>query len=133
MPASPSVRCADCGRVLDEPPTPDPAVHEPCPDCGATNRALARNAEDSLGGIHEQLRLVQKGKRPGVHGRRLLEVKSGASRSADGTWAEILQVVDRIRRRYRKRVVAEDGRVLRDVDVPLEEHQGDGSAKRKPE
>jgi hypothetical protein len=76
----------------------------------------------------EHLTLVQKGSRPGVHGRRLVEMKSGDSLSGDGTWAQTWQVVDRVNRRYRKRVVAADGTVIRDVDKPLEEHQGHGSA-----
>jgi hypothetical protein len=80
--------------------------------------------------IHSSIRLVHKGERPGVKGHRLLEVTSGDSMSADGTWADVTQVVDRVNHRYRKRVVKADGSVVRDVDEALEDHQGFGSARR---
>lgn len=76
---------------------------------------------------------MHKGERPGVRGHRLLEVTSGESMSADGTWADVTQVVDRVNRRYRKRVVKADGFVVRDVDEPLEDHQGYGSHRRSTE
>lgn len=53
--------------------------------------------------------------------------------SVDGTWADVTQVVDRVNRRYRKRVVKADGTVMRDVDEPLEDHQGYGSDRRSME
>ena len=42
------------------------------------------------------------------------------------------QTVDRENNRYRKRVVdSQTGEILRDVDHPLTDHQGYGSAKKK--
>jgi hypothetical protein len=45
--------------------------------------------------------------------------------SADGTWAEVEQVVDRETKRYRKRVVLADGTVAKDCDGPIEGGHGD--------
>lgn len=45
--------------------------------------------------------------------------KTGASQSADGTYAQVEQVVDRENKRYRKRVVLEDGTVVKDYDGPI--------------
>ena len=120
--AAPAVECAACGHIIDESTELDPHLRAPCPGCGATSRLIKVAIEDSVS-VHDMISLVLKGDRPGVRGR-LLRVKSGASLSADGTWAEVIQVVDRVRRRYRKRVVTADGRVVRNVDEPLEDHNG---------
>ena len=85
--------------------------------------------EDSIE-LHSSLAYVHKGDRPGVRSRRLLEGRAGDSQSADGTWAYVEQVVDRINRRYRKFVRTAERSVVRDVDEPLDDHQGHGSAKR---
>jgi predicted nucleic acid-binding Zn-ribbon protein len=125
----PSVSCNGCGAVFAEPTDLDPALRQPCPECGSLSRHISMRIEDSVE-IHSMLSVVHKGDRPGVRGRRLVESMTGDSQSdIDGTWSHVEQVVDRIRRRYRKLVVTADGRVIRDVDEPLEDHQGRGSAK----
>jgi hypothetical protein len=58
-------------------------------------------------------------------GKPVMTAKSGASQSADGTWAEVEQVVDREAQRYRKRVVLDDGTVVKDYDGPLDGGHGD--------
>lgn len=127
--SSPTVECGTCGHVLDERTDGDPAAREPCPGCGGRSRLVKVAVHDSVT-LHSSIRLVHKGERPGVRGHRLLEVKSGDTPSADGTWADVTQVVDRVNRRYRKRVVKSDGAVVRDVDEPLEDHRGYGSARQ---
>ena len=124
-----AVECGDCGNELDEATNKDPASRRPCPSCGSTRRIIRVNIEDRLE-LHSSLRYVHKGQRTGVRGRRLVEGSVGDSQSADGTWAFVEQLVDRIKRRYRKFVRTADGRVIRDVDEPLQEHRGFGSAKR---
>ena len=52
-------------------------------------------------------------------GEKTIEHKGGASRSADGTWAQSEQRVDRIEKRYSKKVVKEDGTVVKDVSGSL--------------
>jgi hypothetical protein len=125
----PPVACNACGAALAEPTDLDPALRRPCPQCGSLSRLVKVQVEDSIS-VHSSIAVVHKGDRPGVRGRRLVESKSGDSQSDDGSWAHVEQVVDRINRRYRKRVVTADGRVVRDVDKRLEDHRGRGSAKR---
>lgn len=124
----PSVSCNSCGAALTEPTDLDPALRQPCGECGGLTRLVNVQIEDSIT-FHSSLSLVHKGDRPGVRGRRLMVSKTGDSQSKDGTWAHVDQVVDLVNRRYRKRLVTADGRVVRDVDEPLEDHQGYGSAK----
>jgi len=68
-------------------------------------------------------------------GGKILELFTGAAPSRDLSrpfkWVFKNQVIDRLNNRYKERIVAPDGTVLRDVDHPLTEHQGRGSAKRK--
>ena len=50
----------------------------------------------------------------------------------DGLSKPLPQVVDRINNRYRKLVIdPQTGEKLRDVDEPLSDHQGYGSAKKR--
>ena len=123
------VHCGDCDAVLDAAPNEDALRRKPCPSCGSKRRLVKANLEGRLE-LRISLRYVQKGERPGIRGRRLVEGRTGESQSSDGTWASVEQVVDRINRRYRKLVRTADGKVIRDVDEPLEEHQGYDSAKR---
>jgi hypothetical protein len=62
----------------------------------------------------------------------LWELVSGHSLSvALGRFVEKMRLVDRKDDRYKERVVDPvTGEVLRDVDEPLSEHRGQGSAKR---
>ena len=49
-----------------------------------------------------------------------------------GRWHRIRWVIDRIAKRYQKRIIdGETGEVLRDEDKPLSEHRGHGSARKK--
>ncbi len=79
--------------------------------------------------------LAYKAKRPGFKSsgksRPFLEGFSGDDQSNDGTWAKVIRVIDRLTNRYRERVTLEDGTVPRDVDEPLTDHFGRGSAKHK--
>lgn len=125
-----AVHCGTCDAVLDAAPDEDVLHRRPCPSCGSVRRLIKVDLEGRIQ-LHTSLRYVQKGDRPGIRGRRLIEGRTGESQSRDGTWASVEQVVDRINRRYRKLVRTADGRVVRDVDEPLEEHQGYGSAKRR--
>jgi hypothetical protein len=63
--------------------------------------------------------------RRGESGKPVLVGRTGASQSADGTYAQVEQVVDRENKRYRKRVVLEDGTVVKDYDGPLDGGHGD--------
>ena len=126
--SAPTVECGECGSVLEEATNQDPALRQPCANCGSLRRLVKVQLEGAIE-FHSNLSYVQKGERPGVRGRRLVEGRVGDSQSSDGPWAYVEQLVDRINRRYRKLVRKADGHVVRDMDEPLDDHQGYGSAK----
>jgi hypothetical protein len=75
--------------------------------------------------IHE--RADVKARRAGV-GRPFLEQRVGDDfHRASGTWRRIRRVIDREKNRYVETVTDAGGQVVRDVDVPLDEHRGHGS------
>lgn len=126
------VACGNCGQSLDEPSDLDPAARNPCVGCGSTSRTFAKHLSGSIQ-IHSSL--TAKGKHAGATGRRkwFVETFSGAD------WSHRLQrfvrkqrTLDRDNDRYAEKVVdSESGEVLRDVEEPLREHRGHGSARAK--
>jgi len=127
------VRCGnvECRIQLDEPQNLPSDLRQPCPRCGAVSRCF----EDSAcSHVTLACHLMLSGKRGSSKGRRpILEFKSGDSlHHASARWMVLEQTVDRENNRYRKRVVdSQTGEILRDVDHPLTDHQGYGSAKKK--
>lgn len=127
---APFVRCNDCGTGLDVPTTQAPEEREPCPSCGSTRRFIGVGWTESLQ-LHDDVHL--KHKRPGQT-KPVVEVWSGASQSADGSWAVRYRRINRADNppTYTERVELADGTVVRDVMEPLDQHTGRGSAKPKP-
>ena len=88
-----------------------------CVTCGGTlNRHTEMAIRSTLSQVHEML--GGKVRRSGFK-KPVLEFKGGDSRSADGSWATIEQVVDRVKNWYRKKVVLADGTVSKDREGPL--------------
>ena len=80
--------------------------------------------------MHGSVRV--KARTPGER-RPFVEGKYGDDlHRASGTWSRLWRTIDRRRNRYQERIVDADGAVVRDVDEPLTDHRGRGSAKRKP-
>ena len=122
----PRIECKACGHEVDA----VPAERYICPACGANE------------GLHVVIPLTDSGqgyeflstKGRKEKGRQVLVAKSGDSYFHEGCeWHEIIQVADRReRRRYRKKVVRKStGEVLRDEDVPLEEHEPTAVKRRR--
>jgi hypothetical protein len=115
------VTCAGCG--IARPPGLGTGEIErtPCPECGTVAISMVRFASDQIT-IREStdVKLRRAGRQKPV-----MTQKIGASQSADGTWAHVEQVVDREAGRYRKKVVLEDGTVVKDYDGPLDGGHGD--------
>ena len=122
--------CAQCGQQVDEAADAGLSDRRPCRQCGSLLRNRKVSARDTLT-FHESIGLVQRQAAGpnGGKGRRVLEIKSGEFPSADGTWSFVVQIVDRLHNRYRKFVQRADGRVDKDIDGRLSDHQGFGSAK----
>lgn len=126
---TPLVRCKNCGAQLAENPSAPVEERQPCPECGSMSRQVGITLTDTAVTIHESLAV--KAKSPGER-EPFLESKQGDSYSTKwGRFMTLLQVVDRRNNRYRKLVTdPETGEILRDVDEPLTDHRGYGSAKK---
>lgn len=132
--SNPRWTCQTCGALLSECGPPDGA--EPCPSCGS----LARRIEmEFLAEVTHSVALEGKAKSPvgerrGLSNRRVfLEWKQGEcpSQATPEGFVDLYRMADRANDRYKERVVAPDGTVLRDVEHPLSEHRGHGSAKTR--
>jgi len=60
--------------------------------------------------------------------RRSIRIQDGYRRQADGGLARVFRLIDQVNGRYRE-TVRRDGVTVRNVDQPLREHRGHGSAK----
>lgn len=126
-----SVTCRNCGKSLDEPTDLDPAHRQPCPKCASLSRKMSVGLPGEMPPPHSSLK--GRGRHAGATGKRKwsIETFTGAD------WSHSLQrfvrkvrILDRDNDRYVEKVVdPETGEVLRDVEEPLSEHQGHGSAK----
>ncbi len=125
-----SVTCSRCGAPLIEAGSAPEASRPPCPGCGSIGEISIGFDEGMT--IRESARLqVKSPKGPNGGMREVRDLTTGSYRDATGQFVEKLRDIDKtaVPPRYRERVVGADGTVIRDVDEPLEKHQGHGSAK----
>ncbi len=122
--------CGDCGAQVDEELEAQDG-RQPCPACGSTKR---RTDELVADGLVIGTDIHTKGYAGGVSRKKGLkfESKDGDSMStARGRFMKRCQLVDKQNNRYVKKVIdPASGEVLRDVDEPLSDHTGRGSAKK---
>lgn len=110
--------CHDCGPQADDATA--------CGSCGgALNRRFGMPLASS---VSMKSMLEVKHRRPGVK-RPLVEIKQGDSRSADGTFAVIERVIDRVRKVYRERVVLADETESKNVDGSIRDQSLHGVQK----
>jgi hypothetical protein len=119
------VTCVGCGIARPAGLGTGELARTPCPECGAVAISMVRFASERIT-IREttEVKLRRAGRQKPVMTQRF-----GASQSADGTWANVEQVVDREAGRYRKKVVLEDGTVVKDYDGPLDGGHGDPAGR----
>ncbi|WP_133635565.1 hypothetical protein [Halomonas ventosae] len=102
-----------------------------CRNCGSLKRHYTEFISESVsaGGL-----VAAKGYKGGLSKRKGIrfETKDGDSFSVDrNRFVKLTQIVDHEQNRYFKRVVdSRSGEVIRDVDEPLSDHKGRGSAKK---
>ncbi len=115
------VSCVGCGAERPGGHGTGELERTPCPKCGTVAISMTPFASDKIE-IREKtdIKLRRAGRQKPVMTQRF-----GASQSADGAWAHVEQVVDREHGRYRKKVVREDGAVVKDYDGPLDAGHGD--------
>lgn len=119
--------CGECGEQTDEPTGME--QRKPCPNCGSLSRMAKVHIEEKLE-LHSHLALEARS--PG-ESKPFLEQKTGDSYWRKmGKWMRLNQIIDRRGNRYVKKVEDPNtGEIVRDVDEPLTQHRGFGSAKRK--
>lgn len=125
-----TTHCGACGATIDELGSTLPPDRKPCPSCGSLARAFGEFMHETLV-LREKLGL--KHKRPG-HKKPIYESVSGDDLHRNsGKWSKLKREIDRENNRYREIIVDPiNGEVLRQVNEPLSEHTGRGSAKPKP-
>jgi hypothetical protein len=121
--------CGNCGHALDESPSTPVEQRQPCPGCGSLGRKVLIEVSDTIT-VHESvgLKVRHEGER-----RPFRLGKYGDSlHRLSGKWNRREMTVDRENDRYTERVIdGETGEVIHDVDEPLSDHRGHGSAKDK--
>lgn len=130
MPAdSITVHCGECEAELNESHEAPPESRAPCPRCGSLRREVRLYRSDS---VRLYSRLDLKAREPG-QSRPYMEQRVGDDLHRDsGVWMHLKRVIDRLRNRYIEHIRnPKTGEVVRDVDEPLDQHKGHGSAKGK--
>jgi hypothetical protein len=112
------LRCGKCGHEADVPPHEG---HYCCPDCGAVEGLTVELTLPDTAEGHDFI----KTKGRDEHGKEFLDAKAGDSYfEKGGEWRDIVQVVNRQDRTYRKKVIRKStGEVLRDEYGPLDQHE----------
>ena len=123
-----TVKCKDCGRILDEPSNTQIDESAPCPSGGSKPRHFEIGISVT---VEAHAKLGIKARRGGKSGRPFLESVSGDDLyRKTGRWMSLERVVDRENNKY-KEVVSdpETGEVVHHCEEPLSQHKGHGSAK----
>ena len=120
--------CAECGHVyIDSPDLQTPFIakdHVPCPKCGASAIKGEVLVEERIS-MYDSYSMKARDD-DGV----FLKMRGGGSRSADGTIAQVEQVVDKRGQRYRKKVTLADGTVVKDVEGSLQDQSLHGKQQK---
>jgi hypothetical protein len=119
------IECKACGHEVDV----TPAETYVCPACGASaGLNIEVTLTDSVE-VHESLRTQGSDEQ----GKEFLDAKTGDSYfRKDEEWHDVTQIVNRREKRYRKKIVRKStGEVLRDEDVPLDEHEPTALKRRR--
>ncbi|MBP2297091.1 hypothetical protein [Azospirillum rugosum] len=133
METSRAVECGDCGEPLDPSNLTPGTTPIPCPKCGSTNQKVTLNIFDE---ITTEVRDSLKGKVkddsfPSKKKVRRDFFYGSDERKSKGDYVYKEREIDKDNNRYRELVREESGEVIRDIEQPLTDHTGHGSAKFK--
>jgi hypothetical protein len=128
-----TVWCGGCGKQLDESPSTPLRERTPCPHCGSTGRRFGveiTSVAEVRAGVRAKARSGEAGK-PG--GKPWLTTMSEPSWShARQKWMHREKTENRRDNRYTEVVKDPDtGEIVHEIDEPLTDHRGHGSARRK--
>lgn len=119
------VRCADCSLPIDE-AHDAPLGGPPCPECGSRCRSARWSGPN---GAHVLIRDKAQ-KKPGQRKPSSESIKGDVYSVARGKMVRIHRIIDRRRDLYYEKIHDPDTReVMHEVEEPLSEHRGHGSAK----
>ncbi len=126
---SETVKCRNCGLVLDVRPDEPPDKRTPCPSCGSTSRAFQVKATVKLG-IHIAFKMKAKHKNAR---RPFVEERSGKELfNKTGEYTNRSIVIDRENDLYQEIITdSKTGEIIHNCLEPLSEHTNHGDAKNK--
>lgn len=131
---STELHCAACNEPLPVEQLAPGAPQTPCPKCGSTAQHVTLKFFDT---VTTKVRDTLKGKlkdpsRTGKAKVRQEFVYGADKRHSKDDYVYKERVIDKDNNRYRELVKEEDtGEIIRDIDQPLTDHTGHGSAKFK--
>jgi hypothetical protein len=121
--------CGDCGYVRPGPTAEDDLTQ--CPKCGSANQNIAAGITETVTARDGWRFQVRDGNLSSKK-RLRRDIFSGAEqRKSHGDFVQKERVIDKDTNRYRKLIRIESGEIIHDVDEPLTDHFGHGSAKLK--
>jgi hypothetical protein len=104
----------------------------PCPNCGSSNQSVSVGLSDELT-IRESWRFkFRDGTLPSKDKLRRDTFIGSELRKSLGDFVHKERTIDRDANRYHELVREESGEITHQVDEPLSDHSGHGSAKLKP-
>jgi predicted nucleic acid-binding Zn-ribbon protein len=122
------VTCSNCGEHLPKSSSLRPELREPCPNCGSTQWAFAKNLS---GTVEFKSKRRMKARRQGFKKPFIEQVTGDDLHRNTGRWMKLTRVIDRLRDWYHEKVTdPETGRTVHECEEPLSKHQGHGGAKR---
>jgi hypothetical protein len=118
-----TVFCSGCSLRTGE--DPDAFPHGPCPECGSGARYIRYLGSDARMMVRSTVK-----RRPGQK-KTPVESKQGDELSvARGRWVRVHRIIDRRRDLYYEKIHdPETRKILHEVEEPLTQHRGHGSAR----
>ena len=119
-------KCKKCGAVLFEPKN---EKRTPCPVCGEMGRIHEETITDGIK-VYDHMRIKVK---HGGKGKPFFDARVGVDYYfKDKEWRHLERVIDRENNLYVEIIKdMKTGKVIKEVKVPLTDHQGHGAAKQK--
>lgn len=128
-----TVECGDCGEPLDPSNCAPGTIQAPCPKCGSIRQNVTLNISDEVTAeLRDSLNAkVKDDTFPSKEKVRREFFYGSDKRKSKGDYVYKEREIDKDRNRYRELVREESGEVIRDIEQPLSDHTGHGSAKFK--
>lgn len=119
--------CGGCSEELYENASGAPEKRIACPRCKSLNRSFSTTRTEHLT-LSEWIRL----KVTDENNKKQSQIQTGDDFHRDTrTWRKLIRVIDWGKNWYSEKIIDEKGAtVFREIDEPLTDHTGRGSAKK---